>query len=252
MSTKVAKKRSQKEDDEILRKEMKRHLQDNLQMLMARNGEKQEDAADAIGITRQNLSKYVSGKALPSSLVLRKIARRYKVTCDFLIGNERGENPDENYIIEKTGLSKKAVDKLSKRTEEKRLRFAYGLSRLIESDCDEFLEAFCKYVATPQIRKDDLDKYFYKLYLRDFYVTAEPTYYASDNKQTDYELLSKDEIFYHQLVRGFNKLVNEIKNDPLTKKKFIEDFEKSHYEEYQEIRSSFQKAEDVIMGGIYF
>lgn len=252
MSTKIAKERSQREEDEILRKEMKKHLQDNLQMLMARHGEKQEDAAAAIGITRQNLSKYVSGNALPSSLVLRKIARRYNVTCDFLIGNKRGENPDENYIIEKTGLSKKAVEKLSERTEEKRLRFAYGLSRLVESDCDEFLEGFCKYVAVPQIRKGDMEECFYRLYLRDFYVTAEPAYYASNNKQTDYELLSKDEIFYHQLVRGFNKLVDEIKNNPSTKKKFIEEFEKSHYEEYQEIMSSFQKAEDVIMGGISF
>lgn len=60
-------------------------LSDNLRSLRRRRGENQEQVAEAVGITRQALSKWESGASLPDLPNCAALADYYGVTVDDLI-----------------------------------------------------------------------------------------------------------------------------------------------------------------------
>ena len=61
-------------------------LSDNLRSLRRRRGENQEQVAEAVGITRQALSKWESGASLPDLPNCVALADYYGVTVDDLLG----------------------------------------------------------------------------------------------------------------------------------------------------------------------
>ena len=60
-------------------------LSDNLRSLRRRRGETQEQVAEAVGITRQALSKWESGASLPDLPNCAALADYYGVTVDDLL-----------------------------------------------------------------------------------------------------------------------------------------------------------------------
>lgn len=60
-------------------------LSDNLRSLRRRRGESQEQVAEAVGITRQALSKWESGASLPDLPNCAALADYYGVTVDDLL-----------------------------------------------------------------------------------------------------------------------------------------------------------------------
>ena len=60
-------------------------LSDNLRSLRRRRGENQEQVAEAVGITRQALSKWESGASLPDLPNCAALADYYGVTVDDLL-----------------------------------------------------------------------------------------------------------------------------------------------------------------------
>ncbi len=63
-------------------------MEERLISLRKGRGMSQLEAAEALGVSRQAVSKWESGAAVPSIDNLRAISRLYEVTIDHLVGNE--------------------------------------------------------------------------------------------------------------------------------------------------------------------
>lgn len=78
-------------------------------------GETQQELADAIGITRQSLSRYEIATRTINVDVLGALAQHFNVTTDYLLGlsDIKSTEQDMKIACEVTGLSEKAVKKIA-------------------------------------------------------------------------------------------------------------------------------------------
>ena len=80
-------------------------FQENLISLRKLNGLSQEELAEKVGISRQTLSKYETGEAVPDIQKCKKLADIFQVSLDDLVNYEKDENefgvgvPGDNLII---------------------------------------------------------------------------------------------------------------------------------------------------------
>lgn len=74
----------------------------------------QQTLADDLGITRQSLSLYEKADRTINIYLLHKIAKRFNVSTDYLLGLQEAptNNPDVIKSTEYTKLSKEAIEKL--------------------------------------------------------------------------------------------------------------------------------------------
>ncbi|MEA4895246.1 MAG: helix-turn-helix domain-containing protein [Oscillospiraceae bacterium] len=94
------------------------------------------ELADAIGITRQSISKYTNGKSSPSLDIAIKIASHYKVSLDYLAGisEHTAIEKDVKQTCMYTGLTEAAVTTLAQINEDKKHPLKIKIiSQLIES-----------------------------------------------------------------------------------------------------------------------
>lgn len=84
--------------------------------LREEKGETQQELANAIGITRQSLSRYEIAARTVNAEVLGALARHFDVSADYLLGlsDVRSTEQDMKTACEVTGLSEKAVLSLCK------------------------------------------------------------------------------------------------------------------------------------------
>lgn len=74
---------------------------------------RQEDVANAVGITRASLSYYENGERTIGADVLFRICRFYNVSADYILGlKEEEPEIDLIKIMRKTGLSEKSLTNL--------------------------------------------------------------------------------------------------------------------------------------------
>lgn len=76
----------------------------------------QQEVADKIGVSRQNVGRWLSGDTTPDINTLCKIADAYNVSTDYLLGRtpNKTTNPELQAVCEYTGLSERAVNNLRK------------------------------------------------------------------------------------------------------------------------------------------
>lgn len=114
-----------------------------LKCLMRQTGTTQAELAEHIGVTRQSVSSYLTGKTSPSMQGMGDIADFFGVSVDYLLGRTcaRSNSDDIRTVCEYTGLSEKAVEKLVVRDNPN----AEGISQMIESGCViEVFEWMCE------------------------------------------------------------------------------------------------------------
>lgn len=70
-------------------------ISEKLKMLRERKGLKQNELADILNIQQGSYSNYERGKRTPDIEALKKIAKYYKVSADYLIDND---NKNESMI----------------------------------------------------------------------------------------------------------------------------------------------------------
>ena len=77
-------------------------------------GETQQVAADKIGVSRQNIGKWLSGSTTPDIDTLGKIADAYNVSTDYLLGRvpNKTTDPDLKAIYNDIGLTEKAIENI--------------------------------------------------------------------------------------------------------------------------------------------
>lgn len=76
---------------------------ERLKDLRKSNGLTQQQLADRLGVAKSVVSYYESGDRFPSYDVLIKIAQRFHVTTDYMLGIERKR------VIDVSGLSEKEI-----------------------------------------------------------------------------------------------------------------------------------------------
>ena len=67
-------------------------ISNNIQMLLRQNGKKQNDLADALGVSKQIVSNMLSGNRMINAVELRKIADFFDVTMEKIM--ESSEDAD--------------------------------------------------------------------------------------------------------------------------------------------------------------
>ena len=82
--------------------------------LREEKGETQQELANAIGITRQSLSRYEIAARTVSVEVLGALAQHFNVSADYLLGlsDVRSTEQDIQTACEVTGLSEKAIENI--------------------------------------------------------------------------------------------------------------------------------------------
>ena len=91
----------------------KEPLPTTLRMLMEERNIKQATLAEAIGVTRQTISLYVTGQSKPDSDSIAAIARFFNVTTDYLLGKDTQATHEATDIYDRTGLSLESQNILS-------------------------------------------------------------------------------------------------------------------------------------------
>ncbi|WKY47152.1 helix-turn-helix transcriptional regulator [Eubacteriaceae bacterium ES3] len=89
-------------------------FQERFSNLMKERGITQAEASDGIGVTRQAISLYATGKRTPDMNSLYRICDYFQVSADYLLGLSEVQSFDLDVkaISEKTGLSDYSVDML--------------------------------------------------------------------------------------------------------------------------------------------
>lgn len=76
------------------------------------------DLANAIGITRQAIGKYLACDSIPNIYICQDIAEYFGVTTDYLVGKDSQPKHTEEDIFNDYGLTTETLEKLKKLKEE--------------------------------------------------------------------------------------------------------------------------------------
>lgn len=88
------------------------------ELLDSREDITQEAIAELVGVTRQTVGNWYSGKSAPDAVSLAKIADEFNVSIDWLLRENAPQKVDAELsaVCEYTGLSEKAITALHERT----------------------------------------------------------------------------------------------------------------------------------------
>ena len=91
-----------------------KNVSERLIALREEQGETQQQLADAIGITRQTLSRYEIGMRTMGVDILAELAKHFGVSADFLLGlsDVKSTDKDMQTACAVTGLSEEAIKQL--------------------------------------------------------------------------------------------------------------------------------------------
>lgn len=86
-----------------------------LRTLMEKEQMKQKDLAALLNVTRQSINQYCLGLSTPDIDKLCKIATRFNVSADYLLGLSEVSSSDESLktVCKATGLSEKSISHIS-------------------------------------------------------------------------------------------------------------------------------------------
>lgn len=250
---KERRRRQIEKEDKLLEKEMKSRLSNGLFELIGGNQKSYEEIALEIGISRQNLSKYMNGKGLPNSLTMRRIADYFGVPCDYLMARVDGITPVESEIINHIGLTRQAISKISDYKKDVNMaNVLFGINQLLEKGNPEFFEALARYVRVPKVGKNDFaNEWYYVLYLKYHLIKAEATDMSKDSRNA-LEAISVDEVIYHQVMREFIKIIDKAKHDEDTKKRYVRQIQESLKAEYEEAKLNYESPYEMDLLDVQF
>ena len=121
-------------------------LGEMLYMLRTRKGETQEAAAESIGISHVSLGRYESGARQPSADVLLKMANHFDVSVDYLVGNLRDNETDDDRDLwelreaARRDPDRKALLQLAKNGTAKDVRQAVALIDALRATNPDFYD----------------------------------------------------------------------------------------------------------------
>lgn len=84
-------------------------ISEKLIHLRRRSGFSQEELADRLGVSRQAVSRWETGTALPDAGNLRALSKLYRVTADYLLNDDFGSDEDIPVIREARKDSRRLI-----------------------------------------------------------------------------------------------------------------------------------------------
>lgn len=96
-----------------------------LREAMANKGMRQQDLADATGISKGNISHYVNGNHIPNNIMALKIAKALDVKPDWIMGIDEAA---EYTVVEKTAL----IDTIQHMNDAQKNRLFEYAKRILE------------------------------------------------------------------------------------------------------------------------
>ncbi|MBP3685198.1 MAG: helix-turn-helix transcriptional regulator [Oscillospiraceae bacterium] len=190
------------------------------------------DFADKLGLSRQTVGFYLSGKRIPDSETLAQICKRCNVSADYLLGLSDDPNI-KSPTIDQLGLSPGAVKQLSLLSHSEQAdSIMRGLNMLIEDVgilflaaefsalCDKINEALdinhqYKDVHSP----DDNDDYYKFVVARDYEIiekTLEKTIVSEFPKmKNDFDLIVGSRMIEYRkraIVDRFDEIIRRLSN----------------------------------------
>lgn len=147
-------------------------VKDRIIYLMTKDGRdmKRDEFAAKVGISAQALSKYLNEGRLPNTAALVKIADKFDVSIDWLMGRQKLENAtdEELSLAKKLNLSDKAIRNLEELALNKTIAQQDTVQYYTSEVLDSFLsdDAFIKmimsmaqYIKGSEISTHDRDEY---------------------------------------------------------------------------------------------
>ena len=183
-------------------------FQERFSNLIKERGITQAEASDGIGVTRQAISLYATGKRTPDINSLYRIADFFRVSADYLLGlsDVKSFDAEEKAISEKTGLSESSIEKLLGLNRVKNIKM-----KIKRRDLDEATYKLKKNIDPSEIdeimnskAEDDL---FFPFMLNKF-IEADKFY----NLLVYYAKYALD----HTLLKDYEKWANEYLDNNLT------------------------------------
>lgn len=115
----------------------------------------QQQAAEKIGVARQNIGRWTSGETTPDIETLTKIAIAFNVSTDYLLGRTPNKTTNENLraVCDYTGLSEKAAEFLH--TLQKRAN-GEELSEIYMNEIEDYMKE--NYDLPEDEMSEDLDE----------------------------------------------------------------------------------------------
>ncbi len=100
---------------------------ERIKELRKNNNVTQGELAEEIGITATGVSYWESGKAMPNSETLQRLAKYFNVSIDYLTGNDYSRDNDDEILFRKIG----------KVNEQKKALLMDILNKTVESFIDD-------------------------------------------------------------------------------------------------------------------
>ena len=82
-------------------------LSDKIINLRKTNGWSQEDLAERLNVSRQAISRWENGTALPDANNILQLSKLFSVTADYLLNEDDSNIPSPQEIIHRHKVSKK-------------------------------------------------------------------------------------------------------------------------------------------------
>ena len=174
----------------------------------------QEEFAKKINVPRQKVIKIERGDCYPDSEDLKNIGNELQISVDYLLGRIASKNTNYLEISQLTGLSDKAIEKLSKfsKKDSWQLDILYGdegnyidFSRIINAIIeDENFEKWIFFIRAEinSSKIDELEKI----------ISANKYEYEIDDENYDIDYdCKKEEIYEFKVGQMNNKIINNLK-----------------------------------------
>lgn len=91
---------------------IQQRLASNLRVLRVLNNLTQRELATQLSVCRAVISAYERGISMPSIDILLKLSKIFGVSVDILLGTEKNSFPNNENLLDVSGLSKPQVEAL--------------------------------------------------------------------------------------------------------------------------------------------
>lgn len=163
------------------------------------------ELANELNISYSSLGKYERGEQEPSFETLKKIAERFHVTIDYLLGFSNVKNPNYTEINKELGLTDTSIEIIRK----EKGNIATGLNAFIQNPMFlELIELYTEYSMLVEIPTEDLDAMMQTSYGYDSFDLKDPLDLATKNLMDRLEKLPSTEAYRMYILNIFNKLLD--------------------------------------------
>ncbi len=219
------------------------NLNDRLRFIREKNGYTQKEIADKLFVKRNQYTMYETGARTISIEYVIKLAKLYSLSSDFILG--LSANPEYiNYGDFSVGLNDEAISNLQFMFGTNGNSFQ-GMSKLLES---RFIHRFASWlgllmkmpkdICTNDFKCDkDLAEMILHLYREDTEVEFPINIFGiTEMESMEYGKIDFETIAEINLNTYLNKIIDEVRNEPITRKRFAgELYSKYGVEAEQEI-----------------